>query len=105
MRPRALFSHARPGLPACGRPVPRRLVPLLAPVILAAALGCREDAASPTAPESTAPALTIPATAALAFSQVSAGRSHSCGVTTDNRAHCWGYNAQGQLGDGTRFND
>jgi alpha-tubulin suppressor-like RCC1 family protein len=32
---------------------------------------------------------------------VSAGREHSCGVTLDNRAWCWGGNQRGQLGDGT----
>ena len=32
---------------------------------------------------------------------VSAGDSHTCGVTTDNRAWCWGSNFDGQLGDGT----
>jgi alpha-tubulin suppressor-like RCC1 family protein len=64
-----------------------------------AALGCREDAESPTAPE-LKPALTATAPSALAFRQVSAGGS-SCGVTTDNRAYCWGSNSVGQLGDGT----
>jgi alpha-tubulin suppressor-like RCC1 family protein len=32
---------------------------------------------------------------------VSAARDHTCGVTTDNRAFCWGSNFYGQLGDGT----
>jgi alpha-tubulin suppressor-like RCC1 family protein len=26
---------------------------------------------------------------------------HSCGVTTDDVAYCWGYNFYGQLGDGS----
>jgi alpha-tubulin suppressor-like RCC1 family protein len=75
----------------------RRLVPVLAPALLTVALGCSEDAESPTAPESAAPAL---AAAALSFRQVSAGGNHTCGVTTDNRAYCWGDNTWGQLGDG-----
>jgi alpha-tubulin suppressor-like RCC1 family protein len=37
----------------------------------------------------------------LAFRQVSGGATHTCGVTTDNRAYCWGSNADGALGDGT----
>jgi alpha-tubulin suppressor-like RCC1 family protein len=78
----------------------RRLSPLFAPALLAAVLGCREDADSPTAPEAT-PSLAISATQALAFSQVSGGDRHTCGVTTDNRAYCWGVNDYGQLGDGT----
>jgi alpha-tubulin suppressor-like RCC1 family protein len=28
----------------------------------------------------------------------------SCGLTTDRRLYCWGYNAEGQLGDGKRGN-
>jgi alpha-tubulin suppressor-like RCC1 family protein len=35
------------------------------------------------------------------FRQVSAGGSHTCGVTTDYRAYCWGANYAAQLGDGT----
>jgi alpha-tubulin suppressor-like RCC1 family protein len=38
---------------------------------------------------------------ALSFRQVSSGTYHTCGVTTDNRAYCWGRNANGVLGDGT----
>jgi alpha-tubulin suppressor-like RCC1 family protein len=37
----------------------------------------------------------------LHFGQISAGVDHTCGVTTDNRAYCWGLNDYGQLGDGT----
>ena len=36
----------------------------------------------------------------LSFRAVSAGDSHTCGVTIDNTAYCWGHNT-GQLGDGT----
>ena len=37
----------------------------------------------------------------LRWKQVSAGRRHSCGVTTDAKLRCWGLNASGELGDGT----
>jgi alpha-tubulin suppressor-like RCC1 family protein len=37
----------------------------------------------------------------LKFSQIVAGVSHSCGLTTEGTAYCWGYNFWGQLGDGT----
>src|SRR5439155_213184 len=35
------------------------------------------------------------------WTAVSAGFVHSCGLTTDNDAYCWGNNALGTLGDGT----
>jgi alpha-tubulin suppressor-like RCC1 family protein len=37
----------------------------------------------------------------LRFRSVSAGFRHSCGVTTDDRAYCWGSNEGGRLGIGT----
>jgi alpha-tubulin suppressor-like RCC1 family protein len=77
-----------------------RFVPALPLAIAVAALGCREDTQSPTAPEAT-PALAISATQAPAFHQVSGGGVQTCGVTTDNLAYCWGYNGSGALGDGT----
>jgi alpha-tubulin suppressor-like RCC1 family protein len=40
----------------------------------------------------------------LRFAQVSAGRDFTCGKTTADAGYCWGYNARGQLGDGTQTN-
>lgn len=77
-----------------------RLAPVLASAVVLAALGCREEAESPMAPEAE-PAIAATAATALTFRQVSAGGHHSCGVTTDNQAFCWGEGAVGELGDGT----
>lgn len=75
-----------------------------AALVLMAAPGCREDAQSPSDPEP-GPALTLVSSAALSFLQVSTGLFHTCGVTADHRAFCWGQNDAGQLGDGTTDND
>jgi len=77
----------------------RRLFPALAPAIVVAALGCREDAESPTAP-AVGPALAATAATALSFLQVSGGANHTCGVTLDSLAYCWGAGGFGQLGAG-----
>ena len=37
----------------------------------------------------------------LIFGSVDAGLTHSCGLTTDGTAYCWGGNFGGQLGNGT----
>lgn len=34
------------------------------------------------------------------FTQLAAGRRHSCGLTASGAAWCWGYGRDGQLGDG-----
>jgi alpha-tubulin suppressor-like RCC1 family protein len=77
----------------------RRLARVLAPALLLAPLGCREDSEAPTAPLAE-PTLTAAASTPLAFRQVSAGGEHTCGVTSDDLAYCWGYNQYGQLGIG-----
>lgn len=42
--------------------------------------------------------------AALVFRSLSAGLAHTCGVTTDSVAYCWGLNSFGQLGIGSTTN-
>jgi alpha-tubulin suppressor-like RCC1 family protein len=37
----------------------------------------------------------------LSFSSVAAGGAHTCGLTNDGIAYCWGDNVWGQLGNGT----
>jgi alpha-tubulin suppressor-like RCC1 family protein len=37
----------------------------------------------------------VPVAGGLSFRRVSAGIDHSCGVTTDDRAYCWGSGAGG----------
>jgi alpha-tubulin suppressor-like RCC1 family protein len=37
----------------------------------------------------------------LEFRQIDGGTWHTCGVTTENRAYCWGRNERGRLGTGT----
>lgn len=74
---------------------------LLSLSLLGFTLACRDDAESPTAPD-TPPALAT-TSSPLVFTQLSAGNwAHTCGLTSDGRLYCWGENGQGAVGDGTR---
>jgi alpha-tubulin suppressor-like RCC1 family protein len=61
--------------------------------------GCGDQADTPTGFTETA--MLAAASVAPAFRQLSAGSDHTCGVTLEGRAYCWGHNGDGQLGDRT----
>src|SRR6266545_4128308 len=44
-------------------------------------------------------------TVRLTFTQIAAGGTHACGLTTNGSAYCWGLNSSGQLGIGTFVSD
>src|SRR5688500_6701742 len=78
-----------------------RFVRCAPPLALAALVGCADEPTAPTTIESSPGAAEA---TVLTFRTISAGLAHSCGLTTQNRAYCWGYNQFGQLGDGTNVN-
>src|SRR5690606_30884885 len=41
-----------------------------------------------------------PVTGGLKFKHISAGRFHTCGITTAGKAYCWGSQSLGRLGNG-----
>jgi len=43
----------------------------------------------------------FPVDGGLRFERVSGGGAHTCGLTSDGSAWCWGSNSNGQLGDGS----
>src|SRR6185436_15036641 len=46
----------------------------------------------------------IHVTGTVVFADLSAGDTHTCGLSTGGVAYCWGDNQWGQLGDGTTTN-
>jgi alpha-tubulin suppressor-like RCC1 family protein len=76
------------------------LVWYLAPSLAIALAACESDAPGPAEPQIPEASLAV-AASTLTFTQVAAGWYHTCGVTTDGRAWCWGLNRDGALGDGT----
>ena len=52
--------------------------------------------------ESAAP---VPLSGGHSFASVSAGDRHSCGLTSDGLAYCWGINVGGELGNGSADED
>jgi hypothetical protein len=44
----------------------------------------------------------VPVGGGLTFSAVTASLALSCGLTTDGDGYCWGVNADGRVGDGTK---
>jgi alpha-tubulin suppressor-like RCC1 family protein len=67
---------------------------------LFAVTACQDDTRSPTEPGSSNPGLpanvAAAAAGALSFKQVSAGSNHTCGLTNDGVAYCWGGDAAQQ---------
>lgn len=45
--------------------------------------------------------LPVPVAGSIEFREVSAGHSHTCGISVDGTSYCWGWGLNGRLGDGT----
>ena len=56
-------------------------------------LGVGDNVASSSVP--------LPVSGGITFASISAGESHTCGLTPDGALYCWGWNLEGELGDGS----
>jgi alpha-tubulin suppressor-like RCC1 family protein len=52
----------------------------------------------------TTPVLVTLPSGVTSFKSITAGRNSTCALGNNDQAYCWGYNAAGQLGDGTTTN-
>jgi alpha-tubulin suppressor-like RCC1 family protein len=102
-------SSQRPrAVGASTRPFPHLLRLALLAALALGGVGCEDDAlvTAPRAPVARTPTLAAiaptlsPGVAPLEFRQMSTGGYHTCGVTTNDVAYCWGLNSTGQLGIG-----
>src|SRR5688500_365558 len=75
-------------------PRPRRAAAAFALILGAALAGCGDDPMQPVAEETAEVSLAVGAQAS--GPTVSSGLHHTCAVTTDGRALCWGSNEFGQ---------
>jgi alpha-tubulin suppressor-like RCC1 family protein len=69
---------------------------VVASAIMLGGFGCGGDSRSPTEPAPASPA-TAASTAVLKFQELSAGIHHTCGLTSDGKAYCWGFGADGSV--------
>ncbi|CAN5766853.1 hypothetical protein BH23GEM7_BH23GEM7_34230 [soil metagenome] len=66
--------------------------------------GCAERELPTVQATSETPRLAIAEDVEIVEGTITAGGSHSCGISVTGVAYCWGSNARGPLGDGTRIN-
>ena len=78
---------------------------IVGPAFLMAVVGCQEEVTAPSTETGPSELTAAAATAPLSLRQVTAADRFSCGLTTDNRAFCWGANSGGNLGSGIVSNE
>jgi alpha-tubulin suppressor-like RCC1 family protein len=78
----------------------RSLIPVAAALLVSVA-ACNDPGAPPGADLTPSSAASPAAAVTLTWRQASLGQAHTCGLTTDSLAYCWGWNELGQLGLGT----
>lgn len=66
------------------------LRPIVALALVGGVPACKDEAA-----------VIVPPAVDAAFASVSAGLLHTCAVTVTNNLYCWGWNRDGEIGDGS----